>query len=91
MIGTVEKTMERIEAATELSPIAVFETTNDDGQPALLSVFAGTIETHRMISENELPLVGIYHSTQDKRIVQKQLLDALKRSAEQDINDGSAG
>jgi hypothetical protein len=78
MIGTVQKTMERIEAATERSPIAVFETTNDYGRPALLSVFAGTIETHRMISENDLPLVGIYHGSQDKKVVQKQLLDALK-------------
>jgi hypothetical protein len=78
MIGTVQKTMERIEAATEQSQIAVFETTNEHGRPALLSVFAGTVETQRMISCNEPPLVGAFHGGQDPLAVRKLLAAALR-------------
>lgn len=78
MIGAIDKTMERISVATPHSPIAVFKTTNQHDKPALLSVFADTVETRRMISTNELPLVGVFDGGQDMAAVKKLLLMALR-------------
>ena len=57
-IGIVKHIMQRIEAATAESAIAVFRV---DKTGVLDAVFASTVATRQMIDSGHPDLIGVYH------------------------------
>lgn len=69
---------DRIAAATNDSPIAVF-TIHRRGKLCLSAVFAGTATVKRMIEEKHPDLVGVYNGDESRSAIIQSLNKALRR------------
>ena len=78
MISGIERVMDRISVATEHSPIAVFKTTDEFDNSALLSVFANTVETQKMIAAGKYDFVGEFDQGHRPKWVRNILVRAMK-------------
>ena len=77
-ICTVPVIVERIKAATRLSPIAVFSKLSECRKKIELNaMFADTVYSARDI-ENSSQLVGVFNCTDNKDIVLKRLNEAAE-------------
>lgn len=70
-IASIHIILQRIEAATPESPIAVFLTPLGD----LDAVFANTLLTQRRIQNRDLALIAVYDGDDDMRAVGRDLRD----------------
>lgn len=70
-LTTFQATMERIESASERSPIAVFLPTKGDDR--VHSVFAATVVSQRQIERRPSNLIGVFHAGMDLRSVAEQI------------------
>ena len=67
--------MTRIKGASKDSPIMVM---SSGGGGYVDAVFAATIESHRMIANGDLRIIGVYDGTMD----QDQIMEYLTSAAE---------
>ena len=75
-VQSVDVILERIDIATERSPIAVFYAQND-GALGLAAVFASTVDTQRKIKTGCSELVGVFNQTENRYDTKKFLKKAL--------------
>lgn len=76
-IGTLEQTMQRIEVATEKSPIVVLKHSML-GVKKLDSYFASTCESRSRYTVGSPNVIGIFYNTMDMYKVRDRLLKYLK-------------